>query len=317
MTELEQRIASEIRARGPIPFAEFMRRALYDPAHGYYSMARPLGQRGDFFTSVSVGLLFGELLAFQFARWQDGMANASGPFQIVEAGAHDGQLARDILKSFRQHEAIEFSRTEYWIVEPSAQRRSAQEKRLELFPNVRWFETLEEIRGRVSGVIFSNELLDAMPAHSFAWNALRRCWEERAVSVVNEELTWTTLPQPIAHPPDFPEALLDVLPHGYIFEQSPAARHWWGDAAAALVQGRLMTIDYGGTMEELLSPSRTSGTLRAYSRHRVSTNILANPGEQDITLHVNFTELIQMGERGGLVTDGFISQSQFLTEAAR
>ena len=100
-------------------------------------------------------------------------------------------------------------------------------------------------------------------------------------------------------------------------ELCPAATHWWREAASALVIGKLMTIDYGGVLEELLSPVRNTGTLRAYSRHRIGADVLANPGEQDITAHVNFTEIINTGEAAGLKTELFTTQRQFLTEIAR
>jgi SAM-dependent MidA family methyltransferase len=185
------------------------------------------------------------------------------------------------------------------------------------FFNVRWFETLAEIRGRVHGVIFSNELLDAMPAHPFAWNARARRFEEVGVGLLGQSLAWTRLPEPTIAPPPFPPALLDVLPDDYVFELSPDAAQWWTEAASALARGRLMTIDYGGVLEELLSPSRSTGTMRAYSQHRVSADVLANPGEQDITTHVNFSEIQRAGETAGLKTSAFTTQSQFLTETAR
>ena len=96
MNELEQRIHNEIAEKGGIPFSRFMELALYEPGLGYYEKKREVGQRGDFFTSVSVGSVFGELLAFQFAEW---LAELEGPVQLIEAGAHDGRLANDILES--------------------------------------------------------------------------------------------------------------------------------------------------------------------------------------------------------------------------
>ena len=301
-----------------MPFAEFMARALYDSTHGYYSRAQgQIGKRGDFFTSVSVGSFFGELLAFQFARWMEGLPKQEAAFQIVEAGAHDGQLAHDILEAMAEHESALFASIEYWIIEPSGTRRAAQQATLARFSNVRWFENFLEIQNRVHGVIFSNELLDAMPLHPFAWNAERRRWEEIGVSISGESFAWTRLPHATIPPPELPGALLDVMPDGYVVELSPAASQWWRHAAAALARGRLMTIDYGGTLEELLSPGRVSGTLRAYAQHRVSSEVLANPGEQDITAHVNFFEIQRAGETAGLKTNAFTTQSQFLTEIAR
>ena len=316
MNLLAAQIQNQIQLHGPMPFAEFMRQALYDPAHGYYAHAvGQIGKRGDFMTSVSVGPFFGKLLAFQLARWIEAMPPGWKQAQIVEAGAHDGRLARDILHALQKHDTG--LQIEYWIVEPSAARREVQQRSLEPFPNVRWFGDLSEIRSRVQGVIFGNELLDAMPVHPFVWNAARRRWEELGVMFSGEQCVWTHLEQPGISPPDMPDALLDVLPDGYTFEISPAAVQWWRDAAAALTEGRLMTIDYGGVLEELLSPGRNTGTLRAYSRHQVSANVLENPGEQDLTAHVNFTDLQRAGESAGLKTESFTAQSQFLTAIAR
>jgi len=318
MIALAAMIRAHIERDGPLPFAQFMWLALYHPQLGYYN--RELGQigrRGDFITSVSVGSMFGELLAFQFARWIEVERDEQSTFQIVESGAHDGQLAFDILESLEDQESALFTRAEYWIIEPSPARRAAQQAKLSRFHNVHWHDALADIRHRVRGVIFSNELLDAMPVHPFAWNASKRRWEEMAVSLRDEQFIWTRLMQPNPPYPQLPAALLDVLPDGYVVELFPVAADWWREAAASLVSGKLMTIDYGGVLEELLSPARNSGTLRAYSGHRVGADVLANPGEQDLTAHVNFTEIINSGEAAGLKTERFTTQSQFLTEIAR
>jgi SAM-dependent MidA family methyltransferase len=210
-----------------------------------------------------------------------------------------------------------FPSIDYWIIEPSPPRRAAQEIQLAHFGNVRWFTQFTELDSRVRGIIFSNELLDAMPVYPFVWNATARGWEEMGVTLTNEEFAWARLSKPTTQPPVLPSALLDVLPEGYVIEVSPDALNWWGDAARLLERGRLMTIDYGGTFEELMSPARTSGTLRSYSRHAVGANVLAKPGEQDITAHVNFTELQRVGTEAGLTTERFTNQSQFLTEIVR
>jgi len=318
MNPLGQKLCQEIERRGPIPFAEFMERALYDPSHGYYSRPEAqIGRHGDFFTSVSVGPFFGELLAFQFVLWIGSWPENLAPFQIVEAGAHDGQLAHDVLEALARKEPKLFSRIEYWIIESSTERRAVQAKKLTRFKNVRWFRWFSELRNRVHGFIFSNEFLDALPVHPFAWNASLHSWEEMGVLLTGDEFGWTTLPTPGLPPPQFPEALLEVLPDGCIVELSPEAQRWWRDCADALVRGKLMAIDYGGTFEELISPGRNNGTLRAYSHHRVSKVVLANPGEQDITAHVNFSEVQRVGEAVGLKTEVFTSQSQFLTTIAR
>ncbi len=318
MNALHNRIADEIPAGGAIPFARFMELALYAPGHGYYEKSlNQIGRRGDFITSVSVGPLFGELLAFQFSRWLAPLQEPGQPLQIVEAGAHTGQLAADVLAALRASSPTLHQSLQYWIVEPSPARREVQQAQLAAFDNVRWFAELAALPSPVRGVIFSNELLDAFPVHPCAWNSSRRRWEERGVALDGDAFTWTQLPEPSLPPPDFPEALLDVLPDGYTVELAPSATRWWREAAMALSHGRLMTIDYGGVLEELLNPGRTRGTLRAYSRHRVSGDVLADPGEQDLTAHVNFTEVRSAGEAAGLQTEAFTTQGRFLTLIAR
>ena len=111
-----------------------------------------------------------------------------------------------------------------------------------------------------------------------------------------------------------PPALLDVLPDGFIIDLSPTARNWWPTAAQLLASGKLLTIDYGGTVDELLRPERTDGTLRAFFQHHATADLLARPGEQDLTAHVNFTQLQRMGEEAGLTTEAFITQEIFLSK---
>lgn len=318
MNPLAEQLASEIRASGPISFAGFMGRALYDPAHGYYGRAlQQIGRRGDFFTSVSVGPFFGELLAFQFARWMENFPREVTSYQCVEAGAHDGRLAFDILEALEESEPKLFPKVQYWIVEPSRARRDIQQQRLERFRNVRWFASLAELPGRVQGIIFSNELLDAMPVHVFRWNAVEQHWDELGVGVAGDQLIWTELSWASIGKPRLPRELLSVLPDGYLVELSLEAIRWWRDAAMTLASGKLMTIDYGATLDELLSPSRIRGTLRAYSGHRLVEDVLKNPGEQDITAHVNFSEIRRIGQLSGLKTETFTTQERFLHGIAR
>ena len=131
------------------------------------------------------------------------------------------------------------------------------------------------------------------------------------MAVDGEKFVWTKIPNPqsaIRNP-----QLEAVLPDGYTIETSPAAENWWREAAGILERGKLMTIDYGLTAEELFSPARLRGTLRAYFRHHASDDILANVGEQDLTAHVNFSAIQTAGESAGLRTEMFSTQSQFLT----
>ena len=125
VTEVEQIIAREIAESGAISFARFMELALYHPSHGYYVRhLKQTGREGDFYTSVSVGSLYGELLAFDFAArlQQLGAPEVS----LIEAGAHDGQLARDILSYLAEYQKETFRRVTYTIIEPSPNRAQKQ-----------------------------------------------------------------------------------------------------------------------------------------------------------------------------------------------
>ena len=347
-------IAAEINRRGAISFEEFMRLALYCPVYGYYEKEEDtIGQSGDFFTSVSAGELFGQLLAFQFAAWLDevkarnpqpaGAAKRSddgSTLSLVESGAHDGRLAADILKWLQALRPELSAQLEYGIIEPSLRRQEWQKETLKPFaPRVRWFTDWKSlsrvmVHSLLQGVIFSNELLDAMPVHRFGWDARDRKWFEWGVALDGEKFVWARCSDSLAprgrervgasgafgHPPSsfflLPSSLLDVLPDGYTIETCPAAEGWWREAAGVLGNGKLVTIDYGLTDDEFFSPSRTHGTLRAHFRHHTVDDLLAKPGEQDLTAHVNFSAIQSVGEACGLKTEIFSTQAQFLTKIA-
>lgn len=324
MSQIESNLRQIVESEGIISFARFMQTCLYCPKIGYYErQPAQIGRSGDFHTSVSVGPLFGRLLGAQFVRW---LSEAGvGPRQIVEAGAHDGQLAADILAGIRDYQAkmpAEPSPPEYWIIEPSLERQHWQRARLEEFAgSVRWFESFAAIpAGGISGIIFSNELLDAFPVHCFAWDAAKKTWFEWGVGWRDGRFVWERLPvgssdiekHLVASGFVLPAELTAMLPDGYIIEVSPAAAEWWRTAARSLRCGRLVAIDYGLEAHEHLSPERTHGTLRAYSRHRVSDDPLAAPGEQDLTAHVNFTQLRRAALSEGIDEGELIDQSRFL-----
>lgn len=319
MNQLLEIISTEIKKRGAISFEEFMRLALYCPVYGYYEKEEDtIGRNGDYYTSVSVGNLFGELLAFQFAEWLAACQSETRPVQIVEGGAHRGDLARDILIWVRDHRPELFQRLQYLIIEPSSTRRKWQGDALSQFSNVQWLSHITPHASRFQGIIFANELLDAMPVRRFGWDARKKAWAEWGVTLENGRLAWTSLDhkdlegtQQLLFESD--ENLLSVLPDDFTIERCHEAEAWWQNAAYALERGKLMTIDYGMTTHELIWPERKDGTLRGYYCHHPTGDLLANPGEQDLTAHVNFSELIATGERNGLKTETFETQAQFLT----
>ena len=327
-------IRDEIARTGPLSCARFMELALYHPELGYYERDRTVvGQRGDFYTSVSVGELFGQLLGFQFARWFEEQNFSAGPVQIIEAGAHDGQLAEDILFWLQRKRPELFARVEYAILDPSSRRQAWQRDRLSQFsPHVKWFANWGEVQhaGGVHGVIFANELLDAFPVHRLSWSAAEQRWIEWGVRCAGQQFIWARLDglhTNIAHLRDpaaalhtlAPElrasawaSLAPVLPDGFVFECSPFAERWWEIAAQSLRRGTLLTFDYGHTSGEPLNPAKPHGTLRAYRAHQLVPDFFAEPGEQDLTAHVNFTAVARAGERAGLRTEELVDQARFL-----
>ena len=316
-------IRNEIAESGAIPFARFMALALYCPDCGYYEKEKDtLGQRGDFYTSVSVGSLFGELLAYEFAQWLQELPMADGRLRIVEAGAHDGKLARDIAGWLCHHRGQLFERVEYLIIEPSTRRQAWQRETLKEFGSkVRWSRDLStSAPSTICGVIFSNELLDAMPVRRLGWDAKRREWFEWGVAFDRDQFVWARMPA-ILEPSSlvfYPSRdLANVLPDGFTTEVCPDADVWWRLAARALRHGKLLTLDYGLGAEEFFTPQRANGTLRACHRHRFVDDVLANPGEQDLTAHVNFTAIQRAGEAVGLKTEALVSQAKFLTGIAQ
>jgi len=328
VSELTHIIQAEMAELGPMSFARFMELALYHPGLGYYESGRKqVGFQGDFYTSVSTGELFGQLLAFRFAKWLEALPGAGEEWWLIEAGAHDGQLARDILGWLRGKRPELYDRLRYGIVDPSRDRQGWQREKLAEFgERVKWFDSLAAIAstsaaaplpappfhegaavrlvdgrqppakatGRIQGIIFSNELLDAMPVQRLGWDAALQKWFEWGVNWDGGKFAWSKLTGGNAaalSQINLPGELLAVLPDGYIIEASPAAEAWWREAAGVLQQGKLLAIDYGFTQAEMISPARTNGTLRAYYRHRYGDDLLASPGEQDLTAHVNFSAI--------------------------
>lgn len=316
-----QVICEEIEKVGVIPFERFMEIALYCPETGYYEKKKDtVGRRGDFVTSVSAGPMYGELLAFQLAEWLLEIKTRCprlSTLQLVEAGAHDGRLAADILAWLRAERPKLFGEIEYILLEPSVDRREWQEETLKPFaPRVRWHDAgLAKLNGQVHGVIFSNELLDAFPIRRFGWDASVKRWFEWGVRREDGRFAWAKM-EPANLPSvleQLPAGLLAVLPDGYVVEDSPAAEKWWCDAGKALACGKLLAVDYGFGEDELLAPARQRGTLRAYYQHHLADDVLANAGDQDLTAHVNFAAIQKAGESAGLRTEQFCSQPQFLT----
>jgi SAM-dependent MidA family methyltransferase len=190
LNDLSDILRAETAAHGPVSFARFMELALYHPQHGYYEgPERRIGREGDFITSVAVGSLFGELLAAQFNRWLGELQTPN--FQLptlLEAGAHDGRLANDILHAWPAQPAKKPG-IRHLLLEPSERRRAWQRETLATHRHqVEWRDGWAALGGPVHGVIFANELLDAFPVHRLGWSAVESRWFEWLVADDGEPL---------------------------------------------------------------------------------------------------------------------------------
>jgi len=311
---LEEVLRADIRATGGrgLPFAAFMERALYHPTLGYYAGGRArVGRSGDFITSASVGECFGMLLAHHVAEAMD-LAGTDGGFVIVEQGANDGSLARDILGHLRRRLTPErFARVSYAIVEPFPRLRERQREKLdgEFGGQVRHFSGLGEVAGHFGrGILLCNELLDAFPVHRVAFEG--GAWRE--IHVIEQGGGWAEALGPVSDPRLEPALENLRVADGYRTEVCLALGDWVAEAAGVFASGFVTVIDYGLVEEAYYSPGRGDGTLRGYRNHRLVDDVYAGIGETDLTAHVNFTRLARAARSVGLEVLGFADQGRFL-----
>ena len=311
MSSLPQILREKLAATpsGRLPFAQVMELALYHPEHGYYGAGpRKIGRQGDFFTSVSVGPLFGKLLAMRaMQEWQ--ALGEPEDFTIIEQGAHDGQLAEDVLSALGGHPI------RYLIVEPNPKYRAAQFKRLG--DQVQWVEGLAELKtGPKHGFFLCNELPDAFPVHLVRWNGER--WEELFVEADGTE-NFRFIPGDSSYA-DL-EAEVKHLPHdletGHTLEINLAMLTWIHALAQTAFRGAIFIADYGLDAEEFHADSRADGTIRRYRQHQMDGHVLADLGECDLTTHINFTRLIDEAARHGLSLREYDLQGRLLGRMAK
>ena len=311
---LSKIIAERIRAGGPVSFAEFMRECLYHPVHGYYSRASA-ARFGDYYTSVDVHPIFGRLLARQFAEmWK--VLGSPRPFVVVEAGAGVGRLAGHILE-FSARALPEFcAALEYVAVERSAARRDEHAARFANHTATGSVSSSGETpRAVPAGCVFSNELLDALPAH----RVVMEKGELREICVGFERGKFIEILSESSMPvlAEYFQEQGITLEEGQQAEVCLEACDWIERAGRSLERGFVLTIDYGHEAQALYDEHHNRGTLLAYRDHAVSENLLDLPGEQDLTSHVNFTAVDLWGRRVGLLRTGLVTQSQFLVALGR
>jgi SAM-dependent MidA family methyltransferase len=306
-------IIKEIQQSGAIPFRRFMEAALYHPEHGYYASGRArVGKEGDFFTSVSVGGIYGRLLASVCREVWERLGRPS-PFTIVEQGANDGSMASDILGEIAKS-SDDFSRSAHFlIVEPFAVNQRKQRERLQSFPDVSWVTTLEEVP-EFTGIHLSNELLDAFPVDSLRWSG--SVWEEECVVLQEQGLRLVTRPIPDPALRAVAAKLPTGLPPGFRVEWNPGLSPWLATLHAKLQRGIILTVDYGQAGEDRYAPHRADGTVMAYRDHQRYNDPLPEPGLRDITAQIDFTTLAAAARSIGFGLLGYSDQHHFLVGTA-
>ena len=274
MTLLD-RVVTQIRSGGPMPFERFMEISLYD-SDGFFGGETLRSERGgDFLTSPEVSSLFGETLAVYVARERERIGE---PFQVVEVGAGSGSLLQPLLKAVPDVSAL--------AVEASPAARTALR---ELLPVD---HVLTDLPDSIRGVVIANELIDNLPM-AIA-QRIDGKWRERWVGLDGEQLTFVDAeprPEVLSWLDDYSA---DVLDGGWV-EVQLAAREWLATALERVEAGSILILDYGDTAEGLL-PRRQDGTLRTYRAHHLGPHPLDEPGETDITADVNFSALIATAE---------------------
>ena len=305
---LEARIRDEIRRRGPIPFADFMRAALYDPEEGYYtSGVERVGRDGDFYTAPSAHPAFGAMLALQLERmWE--LLDRSEPFTVVEGGGGKGLLAGDVL-SYAQFLDPAFGESlEYRIVE-AGRTGSVSGPNAGGGIEVAWSEGADNT-GVGTGVFLSNELFDASPRRRVV-NQAGRLYE-LLVDVGSRGFVELLGPPSTLEIEEYFARVGVTLPEGCQAEVDLVGPAFLAGIAASIERGFTITIDYGYPAESLFSERRRRGTLMCHHRHVSSSNPYIRVGKQDITAHVDFTALALAGESGGMATEGLFTQQRYL-----
>lgn len=300
---LKDIIRDRIRREGPITFADYLRLVLYHPQEGYYFTQNPAL---DYETSPQVHPVFGAMVARQLADfWR--LLGRPARFDVFEAGAGNGHLARDVLRALSLEEPALYEAVHYVVQEivPSPLRPPPpglpQEKVA--------FATEMPGEASVEGCILSNELLDALPFH----RVRRReghLWELRVDFQRGRFVEVEALPGREIR--DYFLALGLEPGEGCEAEVNLEAPAWIRRAAAALRRGYLLTLDYGYEAADLYAPWRKRGTLLTFYRHTAGEDPYARIGHQDITASVDFTTVARAGEEAGLRTLGLVTQADFL-----
>jgi SAM-dependent MidA family methyltransferase len=287
---LAERLRARIDEAGPITFAEFMEAALYDVDHGFYS--RPsVGEAGHFVTSPHVSAVFGILVAGQVEEFWE-LLGRPDPFVLIEVGAGDGTLARQILESLSDEARLA---THYLAVERTETARDAL-----VASGIEALSGLAQAPLGQVGCVLANELIDNLPFHR-----IRRTTSGLAELYVARKAEAFVLVEGRLSSPDLAR-LTPEIPLGAEWVMRPSAMRFVDDARRALDRGYIWTVDYA-----LTDPDQTV-SVHGYRGHSLDPDVLTDPGSKDITAGVDFEELRRHALASGLAVWGPVSQREAL-----
>lgn len=303
MTALLDVLRREIAADGPLPVDRYMALALGHPRHGYYVTRDPLGADGDFVTAPEISQIFGELVGIWFADSWDRMGRPD-PVRLIELGPGRGTLMQDALRAARVLPGF-LDAARVHLVETSPALRDKQRHALAEHRPVDWHDRLTDVpAGPILAI--ANEFFDALPVRQF--QRTQAGWRERLVA---EDPASGGLRFVLSDRPDPAAALAPGaagdMPEGSILELCPSAQALAGELALRAVQdgGAALVIDYGHAR------SAHGETLQAVRRHRYA-DPLADPGEADLTAHVDFAALAAAAGEAGAAICGPVTQAAWL-----
>ena len=309
-------LREQIVTQGPMPFSQYMERCLYAPGLGYYSAGKTkFGEAGDFVTAPELGELFGRCVV---AAVQPVLAMLGSDADFLELGGGSGAFAETALRALQAMQSVP---RRYLILEPSADLRDRQRERLalalpaEVFARVQWLDRPPEENWR--GVLFANEVIDALPTTRFATRG-GEVYEEHVVLDGEGRLMRVDRPADalVGGAVRHVERDLDAeFTDGYRSEILPQLPYWIQAIAGSLQAGVMLFIDYGYVRREFYLPQRNDGTLMAHYRHRAHNDPFYLPGLNDLTASVDFTALAEAGNRAGFGVAAYLPQSTFLIGA--
>ena len=300
MSPLARRLKQRIREDGPLTVEQWMLACLADPDDGYYMTRDPLGRAGDFITAPEISQMFGELLGLWAAVVWHSMG-APGVVRLIELGPGRGTLMRDALRAAATMPGFTPVLSVHMVETSPVLRKAQQETLADVSCPIAWHDALADVPdGPV--LIFANEFLDALPVRQ--WVSHNNVWHERMVGHDGQSFIYAT--GAAIAPSDVP-GFLENMPENSIFETAPAVEAVTGEIALRLCAqgGAALLIDYGHAERS------TGETLQALKAHRFA-DPLADPGEQDLTAHVDFACVGDVARAAGAGTWGPITQGALL-----